>query len=217
MPIPLPQPTPEGVVAVGGPLTRDIVRDSYRNGIFPWPHPGYPLLWFSPDPRAVLDFDRLHVPKSLARARRNTPLRFTIDQAFPQVIEACRRIPRPDQDGTWITHAMQRVYGELHASGDAHSVEAWDPEGRLAGGLYGVCVGGVFSGESMFHLADNASKLCVLHLIDHLAARGLDWIDIETTTPHFAALGSHEISRQEFLERLEIERDRGLILFDPVP
>jgi len=192
-----------------------MVRDSYRNGVFPWPHPGLPLLWFSPDPRAVLDFEDLHIPKSLAKARRNSTLRFTIDNAFPQVIHACRKALRPDQEGTWITHPMERVYNELHRSGDTHSVEAWDTDNQLVGGLYGVCVDGVFSGESMFHQVDNASKLCVLHLIDHLKTRGLEWIDIETMTPHFAALGAKEISRETFLERLDSERQRGLVLFDP--
>ncbi len=214
MPVPLQQPTPEGIVAVGGPLTAAIVRDAYQSGVFPWPHPGLPLLWFSPDPRAVLDFDDLHVPKSLAKAHRNTTLRFTIDSAFPEVIQACRKTPRPDQESTWITHTMERVYNELHQSGDTHSVEAWDTDNQLVGGLYGVCVDGVFSGESMFHRVDNASKLCVLHLVDHLKSRGLHWIDIETMTPHFAALGAKEIRREVFLERLASERQRGLVLFD---
>lgn len=216
MPVTLAQPSPEGIVAVGGPLDLSTVRAAYQQGVFPWPHPGLPLLWFSPDPRAVLDCADLHIPKSLSRARRNTRLRITIDQAFDQVIEACRRSPRPDQDGTWITHAMERVYKQLHRMGDTHSVEAWDADGNLVGGLYGVCVDGVFSGESMFHRTDNASKFCVLHLVEHLAGRGLQWIDIETMTPHFAALGAKEIPRQEFLERLTVERERGLCLFEPV-
>lgn len=216
MPIPLPHPTAEGVVAVGGPLTVSTLRDAYAHGVFPWPHPGLPLLWFSPDPRAVLDFADLHIPESLARARRRSRLTFTIDRDFDAVIAACRAAPRPGQDGTWITSGILRAYEELHRAGDAHSVEAWDEDGALAGGLYGVSVGGVFSGESMFHRVSNASKLCVLHLIEHLASRGLDWIDIETMTPHFQMLGAREISRREFLERLFAEGERELTLFDPV-
>lgn len=215
MPIPLSQPSPEGVVAIGGPLTVATLRDAYAHGIFPWPHRGLPLLWFSPDPRAVLDFADLHVPERLARTRRNTRLRFTIDRAFDDVIEACRTAPRPEQEGTWITGGILKAYCGLHRAGEAHSVEAWDESGALVGGLYGVVACGVFTGESMFHRVDDASKLCVLHLIDHLAARGATWIDIETMTPHFERLGAREISRDAFLARLAAEAKSARTLFDP--
>lgn len=201
------------VVGVGDDLGVPALHDAYHQGIFPWPIPGYPLLWFCPPRRAVLDFDRLHIPDRLARLRRNTALTFTVDRAFDGVIAACRRSPRPGQAGTWITPPMIRAYRALHRAGHAHSVEAWDESGVLVGGLYGVAAGGVFSGESMFHTAPNASKLALLFLVDHLRARGLGWLDIQMMTPHMAALGAHEVPRDEFLDRLDAEHARGLRLF----
>jgi leucyl/phenylalanyl-tRNA--protein transferase len=176
---------------------------------------GFPLLpWFCPPERAVLDFDRLHVPGRLARLRRSCALHYTIDRAFEDVMTRCREVFRPGQDGTWITEEMLAAYTQLHRLGYAHSVEAWDGDGALVGGLYGVSVDGVFTGESMFHLVPNASKLALLFLVDHLRARGLDWIDIETMTPHFKALGATLISRDDFLDRLEATHARRLQIFD---
>ncbi|MBV9848212.1 MAG: leucyl/phenylalanyl-tRNA--protein transferase [Armatimonadetes bacterium] len=202
------------VVGLGGDLSVGSLLWAYRRGIFPWPTPGYPLLWFCPPRRAILDFAHLHVPRRLARLRRRAPLTFTIDRAFPQVIAACRQAPRPGQNGTWITPGLLRAYVAFHEAGHAHSVEAWDEDGALVGGLYGVSVDGCFAGESMFHRAPNASKLALLHLIDHLRARGLDWLDIQMMTPHMAALGATEIPRDEFLDRLDATCARGLTLFD---
>ena len=187
----------DDVVAIGGDLHPETLQLAYRSGIFPWPHRGLPLLWFSPDPRAVLDFDQLHVPERLARKRRNTKLSFTIDRAFPEVIAACQHVPRSGQDGTWITH----------------SVEAWDESGALVGGLYGVSAGGFFSGESMFHRVSDASKLCVLHLVEHFQSRGVAWLDVQTMTPHFEALGAVDISRDEFLDRVEAAQRGAVSLF----
>lgn len=201
------------VVGVGDDLSPDTLIWAYGQGIFPWPISGYPLLWFCPPLRAVLDFDHLHISERLARARRSSPLIFTLDAAFEQVIAACRRSPRPGQNGTWITPPMQAAYQALHRLGCAHSVEAWDAEGILVGGLYGVSVGGVFCGESMFHRVSNASKFALLFLCDFLAAQGLAWIDIQVMTPHLQALGAAEIPRAAFLDRLEAERRRGLVLF----
>ena len=201
------------VVGVGEDLSPERLLWAYAQGIFPWPMTGYPLLWFCPAQRAVLDFDRLHIPERLARTRRNSPLTFTLDAAFDQVIAACRRSPRPGQSGTWITSAMLSAYRTLHGLGHAHSVEAWDTEGELVGGLYGVESGGVFSGESMFHCVPNASKLALLFLCDHLQSRGPGWLDIQMMTPHLAALGAHELPRDEFLDRLDTEHRRGLRLF----
>lgn len=202
------------VVGIGGPLTPNTLRDAYRQGIFPWPVSGYPLLWFCPTRRAVLNFNHLHLPKSLVRTQRHSRLTFTIDHAFDAVIADCRQAPRPGQTGTWITSPLLKAYLAFHQTGDAHSVEAWDESGALAGGLYGVCADGVFSGESMFHHQPNASKLALLHLIDHLQTRGLTWMDIQVMTPHMAALGAHEIPRDEFLDRLDAERLRRLTLFE---
>lgn len=207
--------TREGIVAVGGDLHIDSLRLAYRQGIFPWPHDGLPLLWFCPPRRAVLDFADLHIPSRLARLRRNCGLTFTIDRAFADVIANCRSAPRPGQQGTWITGEIQEAYRALHRAGDAHSVEAWDERGDLVGGMYGVESGGAFAGESMFYRQSGASKLALLHLIERLSARGLDWLDIQMMTPHMQALGATEISRSVFLARLKATQARGLRLFDP--
>lgn len=204
----------EGIVAVGGDLHPDTLRLAYRQGIFPWPVDGLPLLWFSPAERAVLEFAELHIPRSLARARRRTGLSFSVDRAFAAVIGACAATPRPGQDGTWITPQVRHAYVRLHRLGMAHSAEAWDA-GRLVGGVYGVDVDGAFAAESMFYRQPDASKLALLHLIEHLQGRGLDWIDIQVLTPHLARLGAKAIERDEFLSKLRRTRARGLRLFPP--
>lgn len=204
--------TPDGVVAVGGEPRPEYLLEAYSRGIFPWPVEGYPLLWFSPPERGVLFFSEMHVPRSLARERRRTKLRITVDQAFGRVIEGCAGIKRVHEDGTWITPAMIRGYREMHALGHAHSVEAWDGD-ELVGGIYGVDAGGAFAGESMFRIRPNASKLALLHLVDHLRERGLEWLDVQTTTPHLESLGARLIPRDEFLELLAATRKRGLKLF----
>ncbi len=202
-----------GIVAAYGDLHPDTLRLAYQNGIFPWPHEGLPLLWFCPPERAILDFADLHVPRSLAKARRAGRFTFTIDKAFGEVIAACQSISRPEQEGTWITPAMRQAYLRLHCLGDAHSVEAWDTAGNLVGGLYGVDGGGVFSGESMFHTAPNASKLALLYLFDYLSGRGLAFIDIQQLTPHMVKLGAKEIPRADFLRRWRETQARHLTLF----
>jgi leucyl/phenylalanyl-tRNA--protein transferase len=205
--------SPEGIVAIGGDLHPDSVLAAYRQGIFPWPVERLPLLWFCPPERAVLEFAELHVPRSLARARRTVKLHFTIDAAFDAVIRGCAQARRPGQQGTWITPAVISGYMRLHRLGAAHSVEAWHGD-RLVGGLYGVDVDGAFAAESMFYRVPNASKLAILHLVDHLRARGLEWIDIQTLTPHMVRLGAKAIGREEFLARLRTTRARRLTLFD---
>lgn len=194
-----------GLVALDRVLTADRVIAAYRRGIFPWPSSGVAnaaIPWVCPSRRAVLDFDRLHVPKSLAKSRRRLgQLRFTMNAAFADVIRAAAAAPRPGQDGTWITAAMIETYTEVHRRGYAHSVEAWDG-GELMGGLYGVTAGGVFTGESMFTRATDISKLCVLWLIDRLRDKGATWIDVQVMTPHFEIMGAREIPREEYLVRL---------------
>lgn len=201
--------SPDGIVAVGGDLHPDTLLLAYRSGIFPWPAQGLPLLWFSPPERGILDFARLHVGRSLARARRRSTLRLTIDADFGGVIRACAGTPRRDQDGTWITPEIVEAYERLHRRGIAHSVEAWADE-RLVGGVYGVAVDGAFAAESMFRHVPDASKLALLHLVDHLAAGGLDWLDIQVLTPHMERLGACAISRDDFLARLARTRSQGI-------
>ncbi len=200
------------IVAVGGSLHPDNLIAAYRRGIFPWPIEGWPLTWFCPRERAVLDFRDLHVPRSLARERRRTPLRFTVDADFAGVVRGCALAARPEQEGTWITREIYENYCALHAAGRAHSVEAWEGE-ALVGGIYGVDAGGAFAGESMFYLRPNASKLALLRLVEHLSARGLAWLDIQVMTPHMQTLGAKLIGRDEFLGRLTAELSRGLTLF----
>ncbi len=203
----------DGIVAVGGDLQVASLLLAYRQGIFPWPDPSFvEVIWACPAQRGILEFDRLHVPRSLKTAQKRTTFHFTIDKAFDAVIALCAGLPRPEQDGTWITRDMLRAYSRFHKQGHAHSVECWDGE-ELVGGVYGVDIDGAYAGESMFYLKPNASKLALLHMIEHLKARGLDWMDIQMVTPHLEALGARAIPRNEFLDRLENTRKRGLKLF----
>jgi len=202
----------EGIVAIGGDLDPETLIAAYRKGIFPWPVEGLPLLWFSPPERGILDFAEIHIGRSLRRAQRQARLAFTVDKAFPSVIAACASTPRRTGRGTWITREIQYAYTRLHELGIAHSVEAWD-NGILVGGVYGVNVDGAFAAESMFHRQPNASKLALLHLIDHLADAGLEWLDIQVLTPHLKRLGAKAIDRAVFLRKLRQTRERGLRLF----
>ena len=200
------------IVAVGGDLRVETLRDAYRHGIFPWPHEGLPLPWFSPRRRAVILFEQLHVGRSTRKALKSTAYQFTFDRAFEDVIRACATSPRPGQDGTWIEPYIVDAYIGLHRAGDAHSVEVWEGE-ELAGGLYGVDAGGVFTGESMFHYRANTSKLALLFLIDHLRARGSTWLDCQVMTPHMEALGAREIARARCLDLLANAQASGVKLF----
>ena len=202
----------DGIVAFGGSLsTTNLVR-AYRRGIFPWPIDENLLPWCCPEERAILEFKDLYIARRLARLKRQVPFRFTIDQAFEEVIVACAKVKRKGESGTWITTQMMRAYCELHKKGYAHSVEAWEGD-TLVGGLYGVDAGGAFSGESMFCYRSNASKLALLYLIEHLQKRGLDWIDIQMMTPHMEALGAKSIDRSEFLQKLSLALKRKIVLF----
>lgn len=201
------------ILAFGGDLTVGNLRNSYRQGIFPWHIDGLPLPWFCPESRAVLEFSELHIPKSLKKEREKTNFTFTIDKDFRAVIENCARARRKYESGTWITRDFIRAYTEFHAAGDAHSVEVWDESENLIAGLYGIDAGGVFCGESMFHTVPNASKMALLHLVEHLKQRGATWLDIQVMTPHFEVLGAKEIERAEFLDKLEETQKIGLQLF----
>jgi leucyl/phenylalanyl-tRNA--protein transferase len=201
------------IIGFGGDLTVANLRRAYRRGIFPWHVDGLPLPWYCPEKRAILEFEKLHVPKSLRKERAKTEFTFSIDRDFRAVIENCARVRRSDGYGTWITSDFIRAFCEFHAAGEAHSVEVWDGA-ELVGGLYGVDAGGSFCGESMFHRRSNASKFALLHLIDHLRARGATWLDIQVMTPHFEVLGAQEIPRAEFLDKLEGAQTQNLKLFD---
>lgn len=202
----------DGIVGLGGPLTTGKLLSAYCSGIFPWPINEQILPWCCPEERGILDFNELHIPRRLARTRRQSTFHFTIDRAFSEVITNCATVERKHESVTWITRQMIRAYCELHTKGHAHSVEVWEGT-ELVGGLYGVDACGSFSGESMFQLRSNASKLALLFLIEHLRERGLDWMDIQMVTPHLEALGARVVSRDEFLERLAATQQRKLILF----
>jgi len=203
--LPDPQPhDPEGVVGVGADLEPSTLVDAYRRGIFPWPHEDIPLPWFSPDPRGILEVDAVHVSRSLARTLRRAGWRTTVDHAFEEVAAACAH--RPVDDGTWIVPAMQRAYARLHRLGWAHSVEVWDGE-ELVGGIYGVQVGAVFTGESMFHRETDASKVALADLCRRFAEAGGVVLDVQLTTPHLLSLGASDVPRATFLARLSALRD----------
>lgn len=201
------------VVSFGTPLTVQNVREAYLKGIFPWNTEGIPLPWHCPERRAVLKFNDLRIPRSLEQTRRKNEFSFTIDKDFRTVIHQCALAYRPGQRGTWISPEFETIFSELHVEGMAHSVEAWDGEGELVGGLYGIDAGGVFCGESMFFKKPNASKLALLFLIDHLLSRGSTWLDTQVTTPHMEGLGAKEMSRNEFLDKLVETQVLDLKLF----
>lgn len=200
------------IIGFGGDLTVENLRNAYRRGIFPWHVEGLPLPWYCPEDRAILDFDELHIPKSLRKEFAKTRFTFTIDKDFEAVIKSCARAKRSDGYGTWITDEFISIYCDFHAAGDAHSVEVWE-EKEMVGGLYGVDAGGTFCGESMFHTRSNASKFALLHLIEHLKSHGATWLDVQVMTPHFKALGAEEIDREDFLDKLEETQKLNLNLF----
>jgi leucyl/phenylalanyl-tRNA---protein transferase len=207
----------DGLVGIGADLEPATLVDAYRRGIFPWPHPGAPLPWFSPDPRGVIPLDGVRCARSLRARLRNSGWETTVDRAFAAVLAGCA--DRPDgrgsgrrgpvdgaEGGTWITAPMRAAYQRLHDLGHAHSLEVW-AGGELVGGLYGVGVGGVFTGESMFHLTSDASKVALVDLTARLTEAGGRLIDVQMVTPHLASLGARELSRAEFLDLLAGVRD----------
>ncbi|MFK7928710.1 MAG: leucyl/phenylalanyl-tRNA--protein transferase [Myxococcota bacterium] len=190
---------PSGLLAVGGDLSAERLLLAYQMGIFPWFGDGQPILWWCPDPRTVLHTAELHVGRSLRKRERQAPYRITLDQAFSEVILKCADTPRPGQDGTWITQEMADAYELLHQRGHAHSVEAWNDDGALVGGVYGVQIGHMFFGESMFALEPDASKLAFIKLVRQLAEWGMPLIDCQMPTDHLARFGARDMAREDFL------------------
>lgn len=197
---------PNGLLAAGGDLRPERLIQAYRHGCFPWFQDGQPILWWSPDPRTVLLPDELHVSRSLAKVLRQGHYRVSFDQAFSEVIRACAA-PRSYAAETWITSPMQDAYLELHRRGIAHSVEVWC-DGELVGGLYGLAMGQLFFGESMFSRADNASKVGFATLVERLKAWGFVLIDCQMPTEHLLSLGARTISRNEFAHYLSLHLDQ---------
>jgi leucyl/phenylalanyl-tRNA--protein transferase len=191
---------PNGLLAAGADLSVARLLEAYGRGVFPWYSHGQPLLWWSPDPRMVLFCEELKVPRSLAKSIRNKGYEVRIDTAFPEVLKGCAA-PRKDQPGTWLGPDMRVAYARLHQEGYAHSFETWS-EGELVGGLYGVALGRMFYGESMFSRATDASKVALVALAQHLKQKGFPLIDCQMHTPLLESLGAREIPRREFLRRL---------------
>ncbi|ASF45608.1 leucyl/phenylalanyl-tRNA--protein transferase [Methylovulum psychrotolerans] len=191
---------PDGLLAIGGCLSKKRLLNAYRQGIFPWYNPGEPILWWSPDPRLVLFPDKLVISRSLRKTLRQNVYTVTIDRAFAQVMDCCAQ-PRAGQSGTWITVDIKQAYNELFRLGIAHSVEAW-LDGELVGGLYGVALGQVFFGESMFHTRTDASKVAFAVLVGHLKSWQYRLIDCQVHSQHLVSLGAEEISRDDFVQWL---------------
>jgi leucyl/phenylalanyl-tRNA--protein transferase len=208
-------PDAGGVVGFGADLKPSTLIDAYRRGIFPWPHPGVAVPWFSPDPRAVLPLDGMRISRSLRQRLRRCGWSTTVDAAFDEVVNACAN--RPGSEGTWISREMCQAYSRLWQLGWAHSVEVWHGD-LLVGGLYGVAVGGCFTGESMFHRATDASKVALADLVDRWAEAGGAFVDVQLPTEHLRSLGAVERPRATFLARLEAVRDRHVpVLLERLP
>jgi leucyl/phenylalanyl-tRNA---protein transferase len=199
----------DGLVGFGADLEPETLLHAYRQGIFPWPHPGVPLPWFSPDPRGVIWPDCLRVSRSLRQRLRSSGWETTVDRAFEAVVGACAE--RPRSEGTWIVPEMRAAYLRLHRLGHAHSLEVWRGA-ELVGGLYGVSVGAVFTGESMFHRATDASKVALVDLVDRLAEAGGRLIDVQLVTDHLASLGARPMPRSDYLRLLGGARDAAVRL-----
>jgi leucyl/phenylalanyl-tRNA--protein transferase len=193
--------TLDGLLCVGGRLTPDWLLDAYSHGIFPWPMwENEPIVWWSPDPRAIFELNRFHISRRLARTLRSGRFNATSDRDFDGVIRGCATAAGR-RGNTWLTPAMIEAYCRMHALGHAHSLEVWQDD-RLVGGTYGIAIGGLFAAESMFYRVRDASKVALAHLVAHLGARGYQLFDIQQWTPHTSSLGAIEISRDEYLRRL---------------
>ena len=203
---------PTGLLAVGGDLAPARLLLAYSMGIFPWYNPGEPILWWSPDPRCIIEPNGLHISRSLAKTLRQGIFTVTFDRAFRQTMTACGQVRRRLAEGTWITPEMLTAYGRLYDMGFAHSVECWQ-DGELVGGLYGVGLGRCFFGESMFHRRTDASKVALTVLAQRLAEAGCELIDCQLPNPHLLSLGAKQIPRHEFLARLR----RGGVVSSSMP
>lgn len=193
---------PPGLLAWGGDLSVPRLLGAYRQGIFPWFSDGQPILWWSPDPRMVLRTGQVHLPRRLRRELRHSDWRVGADSAFAAVVSACATAPRPGQDGTWITAGMREAYLALHAGGHAHSLEVWDGSGALVGGIYGVRIGRMFFGESMFSAQSGGSKVALAALCHAMDAAGMPLLDCQVVSPHLRTLGAVAIARTSFLREV---------------
>jgi len=192
----------DGIIALGGDLSEERLINAYASGIFPWYSEGQPILWWSPDPRMILFPDSFKRSKSLRRTVNKNVFNVTFDKNFDEVIEQCATVRENNFEGTWITEDMKAAYKKLHKSGYAHSVETWK-DGKLAGGLYGVSLGGVFFGESMFHLVTDASKVALWHLVELMLKWDFDFIDVQQETNHLKNMGAVPVERKKFLTLLK--------------
>ncbi len=205
---PVSEADPTGLLMLGGGLTPEWLVAAYQRGVFPWPietEVGPVLAWFCPDPRAILELDSLHISRRLDRRLRSGRFRVSFNEAFADVVAGCAA-PRSHEAGTWITEELAAAYQRIHTLGVAHSVEVWQDE-QLVGGVYGVALGGFFSGESMFHRTRDASKIALVALVEQLQQREFRLFDIQQWTPHMASLGAIEISRRVYLKRLAAALD----------
>ncbi|MGL6074792.1 MAG: leucyl/phenylalanyl-tRNA--protein transferase [Fimbriiglobus sp.] len=204
----------DGLVGVGGDLSPETLLMAYRDGVFAWFNEGDPLLWWSPDPRAVFDIGGVHCSRSLARTIRSGKFRTTVNRCFEAVMRACGET-RPE--GTWVTNTMVRAFVQLHHMGYAHSLETWitgdDGQDQLVGGIYGLSIGGLFAGESMFHLVPDASKIALVALGERLKERGYLLFDTQIINNHTESMGAYEIDREEYLERLRVATQHPPIRF----
>jgi len=196
---------PDGLLAIGGDLSPQRLLEAYKKGIFPW-YEGEYILWWSPDPRCILYPTELKISHSMKQMLRKQVFRFSVDEAFEKVIHECRTTKRKDQHGTWITTPVEKAYNKMHQLGYAHSAEAWKGD-ELAGGLYGIRIGKVFFGESMFSKISNASKFAFINLVQQLKEDGIELIDCQVYTPHLESMGAKMISREEFIKTLNTMLD----------
>lgn len=197
----------EGLVALGGTLTHQRLEEAYSKGIYPWYNEDDPVMWWSPDPRMVLFPEKLHVPKSMRPFINRRAFSVTVNRAFEQVMLNCAQASRPDQEGTWINKEMLDAYTSWHKEGRVHSFEAWQ-DGEIVGGLYGVSIGKVFFGESMFSLVPNASKYAFIKAVKFLQAQGVELIDCQMETNHLKRFGAELIPREEFISRVNSAKDK---------